>query len=69
MSLEICQNITHKKLKLKDSRFFKDKVQLTVEPDAECEFTKISDELYYKHKKYYFPLFENCINISLLFLS
>ena len=51
MSLEICETITPDKLTLKDSRFFKDKVQLTIEPGAECKFTKISDELYFRQKK------------------
>lgn len=61
MSLEICETTTPEKLKIKDSRFFKDRVQLTIAPDAECRFFKVSDELYFNQKKYYFPLFANLI--------
>ena len=61
MSLEICETITPDKLTLKYSRFFKDKVQLTIEPDAECKFTKISDELYFRQKKVYFPIFKSIL--------
>ncbi|MHB1377391.1 MAG: hypothetical protein ACYCXB_08225 [Candidatus Humimicrobiaceae bacterium] len=61
MSLEICETITPDKLTLKNSRFFKDKVQLTIEPGAECKFIKISDELYFKQKKVYFPIFKSII--------
>ncbi|MHB1336687.1 MAG: hypothetical protein ACYCXQ_12155 [Candidatus Humimicrobiaceae bacterium] len=61
MSLEICETITPDKFILKDSRFFKDRVQLTIEPGAECRFTKISDELYFRQKKVYFPLFKSII--------
>ena len=64
MSLEICETITPDKLALKDSRFFKDKVQLTIEPDAECKFTKISDELYFRQKKVYFPIFKSILFIK-----
>ena len=61
MSLEICETVTPDKLTLKNSRFFKDKVQLTIEPGAECKFIKISDELYFKQKKVYFPIFKSII--------
>lgn len=64
MSLEICETITPDKLTLKNSRFFKDKVQLTIEPGAECKFIKISDELYFKQKKVYFPIFKSIIFIK-----
>lgn len=65
MSLEICETITPDKLQLKNSRFFKDRVQLTIEPDAQCKFTKINDELYYRQQKVYFPLFENIIFLKI----
>jgi hypothetical protein len=61
MSLEICETITPDKFTLKDSRFFKDRVQLTIEPGAECKFTKISDELYFRQKKVYIPIFKSII--------
>jgi hypothetical protein len=61
MSLEICETITPDKFILKDSRFFRDRVQLTIEPGAECKFTKISDELYFRQKKVYFPIFKSII--------
>ena len=61
MSLEICETTTPDKFILKDSRFFKDRVQLTIEPGAECRFTKISDELYFRQKKVYFPIFKSII--------
>jgi hypothetical protein len=61
MSLEICETITPDKLTLKNSRFLKDRVQLTIEPGAEYKFTKISDELYFKQKKVYFPIFKSII--------
>jgi hypothetical protein len=61
MSLEICETITPEKFILKDARFFKDRVKLTIEPGAECKFTKISDELYFKQKKVYFPIFKSII--------
>lgn len=61
MSLEICETITPEKFILKDARFFKDRVKLTIEPGAECKFTKISDELYFKQKKVYFPMFRSII--------
>lgn len=64
MSLEICETITPDKLTLKNSRFFKDKIQLTIEPGAECKFIKISDELYFKQKKVYFPIFKSIIFIK-----
>jgi hypothetical protein len=61
MSLEICETVTPDKLTLKSSRFFKDRVQLTIEPGAEIKFTKINDELYFKQKKVYFPIFKSII--------
>jgi hypothetical protein len=61
MSLEICETVTPDKLTLKNSRFFKGKVQLTIEPGAECKFVKISDELYFKQKKVYFPILKSII--------
>jgi len=61
MSLEICETITPDKLTLKNSRFFKNKIQLTIESGAECKFIKISDELYFKQKKVYFPIFKSII--------
>jgi hypothetical protein len=61
MSLEICETITPDKFILKDSRFFRDRVQLTIEPGAECKFTKISDELYFRQKKVYIPIFKSII--------
>ena len=61
MSLEICETITPDKLVLKNSRFFKDKIQLTIEPDAVCKFIKISDEIYFNQKKVYFPIFKSII--------
>ena len=61
MSLEICETVTPDKLTLKNSIFFKGKVQLTIEPGAECKFVKISDELYFKQKKVYFPILKSII--------
>jgi hypothetical protein len=66
MSLEICETTTPEKLILKNSRFFKGRVRLIIAPDAERRFTKISDDLYYKQKKYYFPIFENIIFLKVL---
>lgn len=66
MSLEICETTTPEKLILKNSRFFKGRVQLIIEPDAECKFTKISDDLYYMQQKYYFLIFENIIFLKVL---
>src|SRR5680860_836135 len=61
MSLDVCETVTPDKLTLKNSRFFNNKVQLTIEPGAECKFIKISDELYFKQKKVYFPIFKSII--------
>ena len=61
MSLEICETITPEKFILKDARFFKSRVRLTIEPGAEYKFTKVSDELYFKQKKVYFPIFKTII--------
>jgi hypothetical protein len=64
MSLEICETVTPEKLSLKDSRFFKNKVVLTIKQGAEFKFTKISDELYLKQKKVYFPIFKNILFVK-----
>jgi len=64
MSLEICEIDNKEKLKLKNSAFFKRKVQLTIEPDAKCKFTRISEDLYPKQQKCYFPIFENMIFVK-----
>ena len=61
MSLEICEVKNPEKLKLKNSIFFKRRVKLIMEPDAECKFIRISEDLYSKQQKVYFPLFENMI--------
>ena len=61
MSLEICETSTPEKLALKKSRFIRDRVQLTIEPGAVCSFTIISDELYSRQKKVYFPIFKSMI--------
>jgi hypothetical protein len=64
MSLEICETISPEKLTLKNSRFFKDKIQLTIEPGAIYKFTVISDELYFRQKKVYFPIFKSMIFVK-----
>ena len=64
MSLEICEVKNPEKLKLKNSIFFKRRVKLIMEPNAECKFIRISEDLYSKQQKVYFPLFENMIFCS-----
>lgn len=61
MSLEICEIKNSDQLKIKYSRLFIDRVLLIIKPEAELKFIKISNELYQKQKKIYFPLFENII--------
>jgi len=61
MGLNICETKTLEKIKLKKSKFFKNKVRLTIDPDAECKITKVSEDLYGIIQKYYFLLFENII--------
>jgi hypothetical protein len=64
MSLEICEVKNTEKTKLKSSIFFKGKVELTIEPEAECKFTRINEDLYPNQQKVYFPLFDNMIFIK-----
>jgi hypothetical protein len=61
MSLEICEVKNPDQLKIKYSRLFIDRVLIIIKPEAELKFIKISDELYQKREKVYFPLFENII--------
>jgi methanogenic corrinoid protein MtbC1 len=61
MSLEICEVNDPEKLKLKNSILFKGRFKLILEPSAECKFTRISEDIYSKQQKVYFPLFENMI--------
>ncbi len=61
MSLEICETSTPQKFALKKSRFIRDRVQLIIEPGAVFSFIIISDELYSRQKKVYFPIFKNMI--------
>ena len=61
MSLEICEVNDPEKLKLKNSILFKERFKLILEPSAECKFTRISEDIYSKQQKVYFPLFENMI--------
>jgi hypothetical protein len=64
MSLEICEVNDPEKLKLKNSILFKGRFKLILEPDAECKFTQVSEDIYSKQQKYYFPIFENMIFIK-----
>lgn len=61
MSLEICEVSIPEKLKLRSSIFFKNRIRLVIDPDAECKFMRISEDLYSKQQKYYFPIFEKMI--------
>ncbi|MCE5328920.1 hypothetical protein LLG07_01085 [bacterium] len=64
MSLEICEVNTPEKLKLKSSIFFKNRIRLIIGPDTECKCTRISEDLYFKQQKYYFPIFEKIIFVK-----